>query len=222
MYEFTFTEIGVNLEKGPDRAAFQVHINGWVMMTGTEIDFTVSLELVYTSAGWEYAAMGVAMVGSATFMGAITSSPGSDPGDGRNWKINLAWDDQENPINLDQIADSLGFELPPIPMSLDLSLATVHFTFDSIANQFLLMASSSNWGKAVLAAFQQNAQWVFAFNLEIDRQGELGDLPLINLSNIPLLSQVLSPSQTLGVALKVLVTWFSRCHIGFLGQAEIQ
>ncbi|MFN8397072.1 MAG: DUF6603 domain-containing protein [Bacteroidia bacterium] len=203
---FSLSSVGIELQRqSANQTRFGLLIQGQVELTGTMVDFSVSLGFTWTTT-WSVVLSVEAEVGSSIYHGQLTNSANTTGTGGRNWLAELSWQDVNNPIGFDAIADTLGFEIPSIPTDLDLGLQAVSFSFDSGTNQCQLSATSSNWGAALLLAYQKAGNWVFVFNYAISKATQVNAQSLINLSNLPLISTVLASNATLGIDLNVLVT----------------
>lgn len=208
---FVLTDIVVALVQTSANTDFNISIVGEVPLTTEPTSFEVNMDFVYTTEGWTVRFACTVAVGPATFYGSlvVSNAPGAASND---WQLQVGWENQANPLEFYEIAYGLGFELPPIPPTLDLSLVSASMQYDSGLKQLRITAASTNWGKAVLLAFAQPATpgtpatWVFTFTLAISKTVQTGLQPLINLSNLPLINMQLSNADTLGVDAKVLVT----------------
>ncbi len=102
-------------------------------------------------------------------------------------------------LKLEDLIAEFGLPAPDIPPQLDPSLRAATFKYNATGPSLLLEADSVNFGRAVFVANKDPVakKWKFFFGLAVDRE--------LNLSNLPLLDQVLPADETLSVKkLKVL------------------
>lgn len=97
-------------------------------------------------------------------------------------------------LGINEIAACFGLPDPHVPKGLDLALKEAKFLYDIKNERMVFEAESRNYGKADFVAFKDpkgNWQYFSGFGLKFS--------PGINLSNIPLINQVFSENQTVGI-----------------------
>lgn len=92
-----------------------------------------------------------------------------------------SWSNETNPLQLNDIAISLGYDSLGIPPELDMGLSEVGVTYDITHSTFLIKAASTNYGKADILVFEPSgsAGFVLFGGLDVDRPIDLTNLPLI-------------------------------------------
>lgn len=148
------------------------------------------------AAGYTAAFTGTLTIGSLEFSVDFTSqASGTDVVLAAHWQAPAG-----NPyLNLGDLAAALGLPAPEIPEGLDLRLTAADLSYDVTAGKLLIAAQSATYGHAVfiaLPAAQQGTATAtgaaaFLFALAVDHP--------IDLSNIPLLGEVLGPADGVGV-----------------------
>lgn len=117
---------------------------------------------------------------------------------GEESSIQGSWANGDNPLGLSDIASAFGLLMPAVPSGLDLSLVAADLKYDFTNSVLVLEAASLNYGNAVFAAYQY-PEWAFYFGLSV---GEA-----INLSDLPLVNQVLPEEDTIAIEdLQILLT----------------
>lgn len=112
-----------------------------------------------------------------------------------------SWTNLTNPLQLNDIAISLGYESLGIPTELDMALTEVGVTYDITNTTFLIKAASANYGKADILIFEPTGTTSFVFfgGLDVDQP--------IDLTNLPLIGKALSVLERVEIRdLKVQVT----------------
>ena len=108
--------------------------------------------------------------------------------------LSASWHSDTKTIGIVSIANELGITPPDIPKELDLNLDEIILTYSKAGNTFLLEAESKSYGKATFAALKNtktNNKWMFYFGMATGS--------VIDLSNLPIISKVLPPSETLAI-----------------------
>ena len=92
-----------------------------------------------------------------------------------------SWQNDTNPLQLADIAQSLGYEELGIPPELDMALTEVGVTYDLTDTTFLIKATSANYGKADILIFKPAAGQPFIFfgGLDVGKPIDLTNLPLV-------------------------------------------
>lgn len=100
--------------------------------------------------------------------------------------VSASWSNTTNPLDLNSIALSLGYDSLGIPPELDLGLTEIGVTYDQTNTRFLVKANSANYGKADVLIFKptDSQSYVFFGGLHVDKP--------IDLTNLPLVGQALS------------------------------
>jgi hypothetical protein len=85
-------------------------------------------------------------------------------------------------LQLADIVNAFGFDLPEIPAGLDLALKSASLLYDFTTSTLAFTLQSANYGKAVFVAMKNpvNQQWVFFFGLSSNCVIDLANLPIIN------------------------------------------
>lgn len=91
------------------------------------------------------------------------------------------WRNETNPLQLNDIANSLGYESLGIPPALDMALTEVGTTYDLTHTTFLIKATSANYGKADILIFKPTGTTSFVLfgGLDVNKPIDLTNLPLI-------------------------------------------
>ena len=111
------------------------------------------------------------------------------------------WANDTNPLGLNDIAESLGYESLGIPPQMDLGLVEVGVTYDQTHTTFLIKATSDNYGLADILMFMPagGTSFVFFGGLEVNKP--------IDLTNLPLIGKALSVLETVEIRnLRVQIT----------------
>ena len=158
--------------------ALDFHVNG------TPVSLTASAVLTHdkTKASYTKVVDGKLMVGSATFEVAFGQSPST---------FTASWNDMASPLGFADIAACFGFnDVPPVPASLDLQLVEATISYNFSGGTLVLTARSKNpyYGNAAFVA--RGGQYFFGVRVDTT----------IDLTNLPLVSSVLSPDQTVGIS----------------------
>ncbi len=107
--------------------------------------------------------------------------------------ITGTWRDATNPLQLNNIAISLGFGDLGIPPALDMALKFVGLTYNLDTSTFIIGAESLNYGNADLVVFKPAGapKFIFFGGLVVDKP--------IDLTNLPLVGQALAKLQTVEI-----------------------
>lgn len=92
-----------------------------------------------------------------------------------------SWTNETNPLQLNDIAISLGYGSLGIPPELDMALTEVGVTYDITNTTFLIKATSANYGKADILIFKPTGTTSFVLfgGLDVGKPIDLTNLPLI-------------------------------------------
>ncbi len=102
-------------------------------------------------------------------------------------------------FGIQSLCELLGAPVPDIPEGLDLGLVSASFSYDITDKTVVLAAQSRNYGSAVFVAQKPAAGWRFFLGL--------GVKPTLDLTNLPLLSKVLGPDETVKIdGIQIVVT----------------
>lgn len=115
--------------------------------------------------------------------------------------IACSWADATNPLDLKDIAESLGFGELGIPPEMDMGLKGLALSYNLTQGVFAIGADSANYGKADLLVFKPTGSDTYALfgGLAVDKP--------IDLTNLPLVGRALSVLNTAEVNdLQVLIT----------------
>jgi hypothetical protein len=95
--------------------------------------------------------------------------------------VDASWSNETNPLQLNNIAISLGYDSLGIPSELDMALTEVGVTYDITHSTFLTKAASENYGKADILIFKPSGTSTFVLfgGLDVDKPIDLTNLPLI-------------------------------------------
>ncbi|MEM7036389.1 MAG: DUF6603 domain-containing protein, partial [Bacteroidota bacterium] len=185
----SFTIENVSLSYNYTSSIATVHTNGTVDVLGTTVNFGFDMLFSQSNGNTIYDIKATAIINSMSFVADFAN-------DGVTTCFSISFESEANPINTPVLLGGLGFDTVDIPTSLDLGLKSFEFDY-SIDNttpsnsKLTVQAESVNWGKAILSAFNYENEWVYYFGLKVDSP--------INLANLPLVDQILSPEETLGV-----------------------
>lgn len=171
----TFTLAG-KLNVGDNPVDFNIYLS-----IGLKPQFTYDIKVEFVFA-------------SVTIQGEVTNQGGKT-------MISCSWQDETNPLELNNIAASLGFGDLGIPQELDMALKRFALTYDVTDSIFTIGADSANYGKADIVVFKPTGSTSFAFF------GGLNVGKPIDLTNLPLVGKALSALERVEINnLKVLVT----------------
>jgi hypothetical protein len=162
---------------------------GQIMIVDTEVDIAITLSRVHAD--------GPEAPATTTFVGHLKVGDSLFEVDfmtGTTTEIFASW--QGDPISLQDVAGWLGLSLPTIPAALNLTLTSLSFAYNFDLSEFVLMASSADSeyyknAKAVFLFISHESATPFAFNMAIDVE--------INLSNLPLVGSELQSLQTIDI-----------------------
>ncbi|MEL6606916.1 MAG: DUF6603 domain-containing protein [Bacteroidota bacterium] len=134
------------------------------------------------------------LIGSAIFSGKLNT--------GTDTAIELSWTAKDgHTLSFQDITQAFDFTLPDIPEELDLALKSALLSYDFTNKTLVIEAESANYGDAVLVAYEDpnTKKREYYFGLDIGKT--------INLSNLPLIDQVLAGKETLAVeGIQVLIS----------------
>lgn len=155
---------------------FAFNITGTIPITSGSviIDLAVSLDLDPKTNTYQKTLTGTLTIGSATFTINFNTGGSTDT------LVIASWSDTKNYLDVSDIFQALGFDVPSLPM--DLELESVAFSYDVTKKTFALIASSSSYGTATFVVLKNGAtsSFEYFFGLNIDQTIDLTSLPLIN------------------------------------------
>lgn len=167
---------------------------GTTTIAGVQVDFRPTIHLAYDSLQKSW---------NKHFAGELTLLSPQQDGTKKKIIFTLTFDDDptktvfsaewkqddQHPLQFEDIAAAFGFTLPPIPPSLDLALTEASFTYDFKNTILVLTASSQNYGDAVFVTMPVLGTRQYYFLI--------GQKEPINLSNLPLIGEELAKLQTI-------------------------
>ncbi|HTD57077.1 MAG TPA: DUF6603 domain-containing protein [Silvibacterium sp.] len=125
---------------------------------------------------------------SIAFLFSTVSITGEITNADNKTQIKAGWSDAANPLDLNNIAISLGYDSLGIPSELDLGLRAIDVAYDITDSIFFAGADSANYGKADVVVFKPDppspASVVFFGGVNVEKP--------IDLTNLPLVGQALS------------------------------
>lgn len=92
-------------------------------------------------------------------------------------------------LNFSDLTSLLGLPSPEIPPGLDLRLAAASLTYNFTTGMFMVTGDSKTYGKAIFLANQTDGATIYVGGLAMPTVS-------IELSNLPILDEVLSPGET--------------------------
>jgi len=137
------------------------------------------------------------------FVFASVSVKGEITNDNPNKQTTItgSWEDAVNPLGLNAIAASLGFDDLGIPPGLDMGLKRIAVSYNLVTSTFAIAAESANYGSADLLVFKPTgaSSFVFFGGLKVNKP--------IDLANLPLVGKALSQFESVEIRdLQVLIT----------------
>ncbi|MDF2193256.1 DUF6603 domain-containing protein [Paraflavitalea sp. CAU 1676] len=166
---------------------------GQLTVGSTPVDFNINLA-IGLEPQFTYDIQVEFVFSSVTVAGEITNTGGKTV-------ISCSWQNEANPLDLNDIAIALGFGSLGIPQDLDMGLKQITLVYDITDSIFTIGAASANYGKADLIVFKPTGSNSYTFfgGLHVDKP--------IDLTNLPLVGQALSALEKVEIdKLKVLVT----------------
>jgi len=153
-------------------------------MLGTELTSQVTLTVSKSGSDYAIDLNGSIVIGEESFSFTLDISKSQS---GTDAVIEASWESLDSPLELEDIANAFGFDIPHVPPSLDLALKSASLTYDFSKKRLVLAAESVNYGKAVFAAIdvatedeqQAEKKWEFFFLVEVDKKFSLSNLPLV-------------------------------------------
>lgn len=153
-------------------------------MLGTQLTSQVTLTVSKSGSDYAIDLNGSIVIGEESFSFTLDISKNKS---GTDAVIEASWESLDSPLELEDIANAFGFDVPQVPPSLDLALKSASLTYDFSQKRLVLAAESVNYGKAVFAAIdvptedkqQAEKKWEFFFLVEVDKEFSLSNLPLV-------------------------------------------
>ncbi len=177
--EMSFSDFSINLTK--QSGAWQYRLSGTADLAYDLLilDQTLSATFNFYLSGSKekkHAQLGGGIrLGNAHFNFSLALSK-------EHKEMQASWYQQGEPLGLNSLAHSLGFDDFSIPEELDLGLKAASFTYDFSKKVFSLTADSETWGKVTLSSVrdeQRKNQLIFFCHLPESKSIDGGILPLV-------------------------------------------
>ncbi len=191
--DIVFSDFEANVVKSAGSYSYSIHgqCSATLPMLGTQLLAALAVTAQYSSTDYQVTLEGALLVGQQNFslkldLGKTGRVHGSDT----SIILGASWEAMgEDYLKFEDIAQAFGFsadDLPHIPDELDLTLNAASLVYDFSKDELLIGLQSVNYGSAIFVALKNSTlqnKWQFFFGLAINKP--------INLSNLPLISDVL-------------------------------
>lgn len=170
--DVSFSDFGVSFSKtGSSWDSYEFYgsakVGFDITLLDKKLDSNFSLLVNKTEEGKSFLLDGGIVIGNAYFDFNINLSS-------EEKTMEATWYNQGNPLGLNDLAHSLGFEDFSIPEELDLGLKSAHFSYNFSEKEFVLIADSENWGTVSLSSVTDEATEKKALIFFCRLKGEIG------------------------------------------------
>lgn len=180
---FQLENINFALQVG-DVSTFTLECHGTLTVAGRAVGFLVAVDITGTETGtgftYTYTVAASIKFGGNFLTAEVAKNPANQ------LEVTVTYDNDVNPIGLNDIAANLGYDDLGIPFGTNLDLAHFEFKYNFTTEKVVLTAASTNSNNATLVIFKPELSDDFIL---------FGGLNLgsnISLSNLPLLGEALS------------------------------
>lgn len=172
---FTFSSMSLLLDNSGTPMTMNFQCAGSIKIASVEVDFALLINIAKPPFDIRLALI----LGGYQLIGEYKQQNGDTVFD-------ATWKDEDNPIGLETIIDALGFDLPEIPVGLDLALTELELIYNITKSELVFEATSKNYGKAIFVMLQPKTgvnagKSVYLFRMLFGDNFNLGfkDLPLV-------------------------------------------
>lgn len=174
-----FSDFNLTLNKYTEQWYYK--FNGSTQMASTiqilerKLQATFSISVSGSKNSHQFHLIGGVQIGSTYFNFTVTLSSSEKI-------MQASWFQLGEPLGLNDLAQSLGFDDFSIPEELDLGLKAASFTYNLSEKVFSLTADSETWGKVTLSSVRdenKKNQLIFFCHLPESKSIDGGVLPLV-------------------------------------------
>lgn len=209
--DISFANFGADATKVGDGYTYTLHgrADAAFPMLDTELISSLSVVADYSKTGYDVDLKGALGIGAENFalelkLSETSGGQAGQPPAGAGTSsivLHASWAVTGTQyLQFEDIADAFGFsDMPPIPEGLDLSLKQANLTYHFTEKELGIGLQSANYGNADFVSLMVGTASEYFFGLGVDHP--------LNLSNLPLLDDVLGPDETVEITnLRVVIS----------------